>query len=84
MVGRVGFEPTMSFQRRIMSPLHSAAVRPALTYSITSRPVVVKKLLEIAIQFDPNCFMAAKHDDLFWYAFDSMYVVRHLQFSIQV
>ena len=29
MVGRVGFEPTMSFQRRIMSPLHSATVRPA-------------------------------------------------------
>ena len=84
MVGRVGFEPTMSFQRRIMSPLHSAAVRPAPIQSITSRSIVVKKLLEIAIQFDPDSFMAAKHDDLFWYAFDSVYVVRHLQFSIQV
>ena len=84
MVGRVGFEPTMSFQRRIMSPLHSATVRPAPIKSITSTSIVVKKLLEIAIQFDPDSFMAAKHDDLFWYAFHSMYVVRHLQFSIQV
>ena len=55
-----------------------------LIHIITSRPVVVKKLLEVAVQVDPDCFVAAKHDDLFWYAFDGMYVVRHLKFSIQI
>ena len=65
-------------------PDASTDMLKALDYSITSRPVVVKKLLQIAIQIDHDSFLAAKKHNLFGYASGGRNIVGHLHFPIQI
>lgn len=56
----------------------------ALNYSLTSSPIVVKKLLQISIQVYHYSFATAKKYDLLWNTFGGMYVVGHLHLSVQI
>ncbi len=53
-------------------------------YSITLGRIVVKELLQVAIQIDHDRLAAAKHDNLLWYTLGGRNVVRHLEFLIQI
>ena len=63
-------------------PDASTDMLKALIYSIASRSIVVKKLLQVAIQIDHDSFAAAKKHYLFGYAFGGRNIVGHLHFSI--
>ena len=44
----------------------------------------VQESVKIAIETQHDSFFGSKKHDCFWNAFDSMYVVGHVKFSIQV
>lgn len=49
-----------------------------------SRLIVVKKLLQVAIEIYHYCFAAAKEHDFFGHTFGGMHIVGHLHFPVQI